>query len=74
MLRLLGGDAVGMSTVPEVIAARHAGIEIFGLSVIVNLAAGLADSTLDHKEVTEQGKEATKNLTEFLKLFIKKMS
>src|SRR5699024_9410105 len=60
MLRTMGADAVGMSTVPEVIAARHAGIEVIGISCISNMAAGILDQPLSHEEVietTEQAKE-----------------
>jgi purine-nucleoside phosphorylase len=53
MLRILGGDAVGMSTVPEVIAARHSGIEVLGFSCISNMAAGILDQPLSHAEVME---------------------
>ena len=49
MLRTLGADVVGMSTVPEVLAAVHAGIEVFGLSFCVNMAAGI------EKEIQELG-------------------
>jgi len=53
MLRTLGADAVGMSTVAEVIVARHAGIEVLGISCISNMAAGILDQPLSHEEVME---------------------
>ena len=52
MLQRLGVDAVGMSTVPEVIVARHSGLRVVGLSIITNYAAGLSAQTLSHDEVT----------------------
>jgi len=53
MLRTLGADVVGMSTVPEVIVARHAGIEVLGFSCVSNMAAGILDQPLSHEEVME---------------------
>jgi purine-nucleoside phosphorylase len=53
MLRALGGDAVGMSTVPEAIAANHLGVRVAGLACITNLAAGLSPRKLTHQEVVE---------------------
>ncbi|RRJ66434.1 purine-nucleoside phosphorylase [Paenibacillus oralis] len=53
MLRTLGADAVGMSTVSEVIVARHAGLEVLGISCISNMASGILDQPLSHEEVME---------------------
>jgi purine-nucleoside phosphorylase len=68
----IGADAVGMSTVPEVIVARHHEIEVAGISCITNLAAGISGKKLSHEEVLEVGKASeaklAKLLTEFLTL------
>ena len=53
MVRILGGDAVGMSTVPEVIAANHCGVRVLGISCITNMACGILDQPLNHAEVIE---------------------
>jgi purine-nucleoside phosphorylase len=56
MIKQLGGDAVGMSTVPEVIVANHAGMEVLGISCITNMAAGILAQPLAHEEVIETTK------------------
>jgi len=55
MLKTLGADAVGMSTVPEVIMARYCGLEVLGISCITNMAAGISKTKLSHEEVLETG-------------------
>ena len=56
MLRGMGADLVGMSTVLEAIAARAEGLEVFGLSLVTNLAAGITGEPLDHQEVLSRGR------------------
>ena len=51
MAKVLGGDLVGMSTTLEAIAARQAGLEVLGISLVTNLAAGISDQPLSHEEV-----------------------
>ena len=65
MARILGADAVGMSTAPEVIVASHSGMEVIGISCITNMAAGILDQPLDHEEVIETTRKVK---AEFLSL------
>ena len=58
MVRVIGGDLVGMSTTLEAIAAREAGMEVLGISLVTNLAAGITGEPLDHAEVLEAGRAA----------------
>ncbi len=69
-LKLIGGKAVGMSTVPETIAANHLGLRVSALSCITNLAAGISTQKLSHNEVTETAKRVELQFTSFLKEFI----
>ncbi|MDA9793288.1 purine-nucleoside phosphorylase [Bacteriovoracaceae bacterium] len=66
MLGLLGSDMVGMSTVPESIAANHLGIRVIGISCITNMAAGISLEKLDHSEVKEVAGLATEKFTALL--------
>ncbi|WP_040211846.1 purine-nucleoside phosphorylase [Clostridium polynesiense] len=66
MARKLGADAVGMSTVPEVIAANHCGIETLGISCITNMAAGILDQPLNHEEVIETSAKVKANFIELV--------
>lgn len=67
LMRAVGGDLAGMSTVPEVIAARHMGIRCLGISVVTNMAAGVGPGKLDHGEVLAVGAEAQPRLTALLR-------
>ncbi|WLD95412.1 purine-nucleoside phosphorylase [Alkalihalobacillus sp. AL-G] len=73
MLRILGGDAVGMSTVPEVIVARHAGMEVLGISCISNMAAGILDQPLTHAEVIETTENVKADFMNLVKGIVKQL-
>jgi purine-nucleoside phosphorylase len=66
-MKTLGADAVGMSTVYEVIVARQMGAKILGLSLISNLAAGISETPLSHEEVVEAGREAADRFVKFIR-------
>lgn len=74
MLRTLGADAVGMSTIPESIAANHLGVRVVGISCITNLAAGLSSQKLSHQEVIEVSKTSTEMLKHILNTAIPRLT
>ena len=73
-IRLLGGDAVGMSTVTEALTAAHCGIELLGFSVITNMAAGMLDQPLTTEEVSETGRMIEEQFSAYLKSVIREMN
>ena len=72
-LRLIGGDSVGMSTALEAIAARQSGMEVLGLSLITNAAAGIQETPLNHLEVLEVGRAASERLGIMLTRIIERL-
>jgi len=74
MAAILGADLVGMSTTLETIAAREAGMEVLGLSLVTNFAAGISPTSLSHAEVLEAGREAGPRLAQLLAGIVTKIS
>ena len=73
MMRVLGGDAVGMSTVPEAIVAKQMGMKILGISLISNAAAGVLDQPINHAEVMETGARVADQFIELLEKIISQL-
>ncbi len=69
-LKVLGADAVGMSTVPEVIIARHAEIPLCAISVLTNYAAGMSDTALSHEQTVVFAKKAENSVNNLLTSFL----
>ena len=74
MVRTLGADAVGMSTVPEAIVARHMNMQVVGISCITNLAAGVSSRPIDHSQVMAIGERVREQFTELLRRVIKRLA
>jgi xanthosine phosphorylase len=72
--KALGADLVGMSTVPEVISARHAGLDVIGFSIVTNLAAGMSGSALSHEETLREAGAAGDKLMRLLTAFFKELA
>jgi purine-nucleoside phosphorylase len=74
MLRRIGADLVGMSTVPEALAAKMAGIRVQAFSLVTNLAAGISGDKLDHQEVLETGKSSQRRMVQIVRAAIESLN
>ena len=72
MIRILGGDVVGMSTIPEVIIANHIGLKVCGISCVTNMGAGIIDQTLRHEDIKDEALKVMDNFTNLLNSAIEK--
>ncbi len=70
MARILGADAVGMSTVPETIIARHCGMKVLGISTITNMAAGITEGAITHDEVMQAGRQVRASFTKLMNAIV----
>lgn len=73
-LRIIGADLVGMSTVPETIAANHLGMKVLAISCVTNMAAGILPRKLDHREVLQTGERIRETLVQFLRAVIPRLA
>jgi purine-nucleoside phosphorylase len=73
MLRTLGADVVGMSTVPEAIVARHSGLDVLAFALVTNAAAGITGATITHEEVIEAGREAGARLGSLIEAIVSRV-
>ena len=74
LYRLLGADAVGMSTVPEAVAARHQGMKVLGISCITNFGAGMTEDLINHEDVMETGAKVAEIFKELLRRVVQKIA
>lgn len=73
MAKILGADAVGMSTAPEVIVASHSKLKVVGISCITNMAAGILDQPLDHEEVIETTQKVQNEFLSLVKMIVSEL-